>query len=357
MTLYSWVYLLLGGLRLTLAGQPGLQRQIYWLVLLFLFLFVAFRFEIGCDWSGYLNQFDLQRDGGFAETLEARDPAWWTLLEAVHVLGLPYPWINVGTALIFFTGIHMLAQRQPDPLAFLILLFPVLVIQMPMSALRQACAIGVMCMAFCAFMDARLFRFIALTAVAALFHASAALFILLAPLVRGRLTPGRILAAAVLALPGGLVLLSGELAEIARDRYLDSGLEAYGAVYRVAVLSLTGLFFFVMMRRPWNQQFPADVRFATIGAGIMVALFGVVQLSSVIGDRIGYYMIPIQAMLFARIPYLRLGPLRPLFTIGPWLGLGFLLTYWTLSSFHFGVCYRDYRSWMFGFPRDVTFPF
>jgi hypothetical protein len=355
--LYISIYALLVLVRLALSGQPALQRQVYWLVLLFMFVFVAFRFEVGCDWPGYLNQFDIQEDSSFGEALAVREPAWWMVLESVHVLGLPYPWVNVATALIFFAGVHSLARRQPDSLAFLILLFPVLVLQMPMASLRQACAIGIMCAAFAAFIDRRLLKFLMLTGLAAFFHTSAALFILLAPLVRGELTPARMGMAALLAAPGGLLLLTGEIAEVAVARYLDSGLEAYGAIYRVAVLTMTGLFFLLILRRPWKLQYPADVKFATMGALIMVALLPIVQVSSVIGDRIGYYMIPVQALIFARIPYLKLGPLRPLFIAGPWLGLGFVLTYWVLNSWHFQICYREYRSWMFGFPRELTYPF
>ena len=48
----------------------------------------------------------------------------------------------------FFFGAHYMAQRQQNRIAFLILLFPVLIINMPMSGIRQASAIGALCIAF-----------------------------------------------------------------------------------------------------------------------------------------------------------------------------------------------------------------
>jgi hypothetical protein len=167
-TLYAFLVLL----RLAVIGQPALQRQLYWPVLLLLFIFVAFRFEVGCDWPGYLNQYDVQAEGFSPDLLDLREPLWWSIIELTHRLGLPYPWLNVFAATIFFAGLTALALRQPDPLGFLVLCFPVLIMNMPMAAIRQAAAIGVLCFAFNAFSDRRTVRFILLVAVAATLHAS-----------------------------------------------------------------------------------------------------------------------------------------------------------------------------------------
>jgi hypothetical protein len=357
--IYLAVYGLLVLLRLAAVGRPVLLRQLYWPAMLALFVFVAFRFEVGCDWSGYLNQYEVQAEGFRPDILDLREPLWWSIIELTHRLGLPYPWLNVFAALIFFSGLTALARRQPDPLAFLVLCFPVLIMNMPMAAIRQAAAIGVLCFAFNAFTDRRTMRFVLLVGVAATLHASAFVFLLLAPFVRGGLSLGRVAAAAALAVPAALVFVGGALAEMVVERYAAGGIarEAEGAVFRLIPVAGTGAFFLLVMRREWALRFPRDLRLAVFGALVMLATMPLLLLSSVAGDRLGYFVMPLQAMIFARMPYLRLGALKPLFVIAPYLGLGMILGYWVFNSWIFRVCYGDYRTWLFGFPRDITYIF
>ncbi|WP_448579499.1 EpsG family protein [Thermaurantiacus sp.] len=355
--IYVTVYAALILFRLALVGQPKLARQVYPIILSLLFLFSAFRFEVGCDWSGYLKQWEIQQDSSFRDALDASEPLWWAVMEIVHSLGLPYPWVNVVSSAMFFAGAHSLARRQPDRLSFLILLYPVLILQMPMSGIRQGVAIGIMCVAYGAFIDRRLVKYVALTLLAAGFHSSALILLLLAPLVRGELSLGRLLLALPLALVGGAVLLTGEIAAVAAERYLNSGVEAGGGIYRVGILTISGLLYLILMRKRWARDFPRDAKLALIGSLIMVAALPIVVVSSVIGDRIAYYMIPLQAMIFARIPFLFKGKIRLILASGPYLGLGALLSYWVYASFIYVICYREYRSWLLGFPEDITYVF
>ena len=136
-----------------------------------------------------------------------------------------------------------MARRQPNPLAYLVLLFPVLIINMPMSGIRQGAAIGVMFIAFMAFADRALIRFVVLTLVAAGFHPSALLFLLLAPLVTGKYSRDRLLLAASLALPGALRIADGEAVDTAIYRYIDTDANAAGGLFRIGVLGFSALYF------------------------------------------------------------------------------------------------------------------
>ncbi len=344
--IYLGLFSLLSTLRFALIGMRRARLQLYPLVLTALFLFSAFRLDVGCDWTGYLFQYQLYRDITLSDALSNREPLWLGLFMAQHWLGLPYPWINVASSFIFFAGVHVLARRQPDPLAFLILLFPVLIVNMPMSGIRQGAAIGVMCMAFVAFIDRAPLRFVALTLIASGLHASAIIFLLLAPLVTGGYSRKQLALAALLAVPGALALFSGGSAELATSRYVNTGVDAYGALYRTALLFITALFYFVFIRKKWFTYFYNDYKLVTIGSLMMIATLMVLPISSVISDRIGYYPIPIQTMIFARIPFLGLKTNAKLFFIAPYIGLFVFFGVWTLLSFHFKVCYVPYDSWI-----------
>jgi hypothetical protein len=329
--------------------------NLYTVVLFALFLFAAFRFEVGCDWSGYYNQYQLQLGVGWEGAWNKREPLWWLTVELTQRVGLPYPWLNVFSSAIFFAGVHVFARRQPDPLGFLILLFPVLIVNMPMSGIRQGAAIGLICIALAAFVDRRLIRFVVFVFLAAGFHSSAVVFLLLAPLVWGEFTKRRIALAAVLAVPGVVLLAVGGDAELAFSRYVETGTDAFGAAYRTGVLFLSGLFFVLFLRRPWFVTFPKDYKLASLGALMMLCVFPLVALSTVIADRLGYYFIPLQAMIFARTPFLRGGSTGRLLTAAPYVGLALVFIVWTSTSRHFQLCYVPYKTWIFGFPEGRYF--
>lgn len=348
--LYVGLTNLLFFLRLALARQGTLRNQIYFLVLFLLFLFSAFRYDVGCDWSGYYYQYAQAYFDDWTRVITRRDPIWWFSLYQIRVYDLPYPVANVYSSLIFFAGVHVLARRQPDPLAFLILLFPILIINMPMSAIRQGAAIGLFCIALVAFIDRRPLWFGFWVVLASGFHSSVLLFMLLVPLAAGIYSRKRLVLAALLALPGGLLLLSGDSAELATTRYIETDRAANGALFRVGLLGASALYFFLFLRQKWQKTFPEDFSLAHIGAVAMVLSILLLPVSSIIADRFGYYLIPAQAFIFARAPFLPFRSSRALYSALPYAVVLLVFTVWTLNSRHFQMCYIPYNTWLFGFP-------
>ena len=351
MIIYVTISNLMFLLRYALKGKNRIRMQIYPILLALLFIFSGFRFEVGCDWTGYLSQWNRQELSTLQFALLDSEPTWWALIHGLQFLDLSYPWLNVASSAIFFLGVHILARRQPDPLGFLVLLFPILIINMPMSGIRQGAAIGIMCIAFAAFIDKKLLWFTAWTLLASTIHNSAIIFMLLLPLVGGEYTNKHLALAAVLAIPGGFILLSGGAADQAVSRYIGSGADAAGAAFRVMLLFLTGFGYFLILRKGWKWSFPADYKLVSIFALAMTALIVLLPVSTVIGDRLGYYLIPIQVMILARIPYLPIRHSKAIYSVVPYLGLGLVLLIWTSQSWHFQQCYVPYQTWIFGMPQ------
>lgn len=322
----------------------GIRNLLYWIALAGLFAFSAFRYEVGCDWSGYLDNFQLFAGKGYQDVLALREPAHWALIVLIRKSGLPYHTINIVTSALFFIGLHALARRQPNPLGFLVLAFPILIINMPMSAIRQGAAIGFICLAYTAFLDRRLMRFVLFVIGGALFHSSALFFLLLVPFVRGSYSIKNIALSFILAAPGAaLVLIIGAI-EVAASRYIGTGIDAAGAVFRLGLLSLTGLFFLMSLRKRWRQKFPHDYKLVRIGASMMLAAFSLFFISSVIGDRFGYYLVPLQLIIFARLPRLYDTKYEKLImAVSPYMVLGVTFLVWTQSSTLFRQCYLPYQ--------------
>lgn len=121
--------------------QGRIRKQVYLLVLFSLFVFSAFRYRVGCDWSGYYLQLAAAANFDWSTLTRIQEPIWSAILGWTNSSDLPYPIVNVISSAIFFIGVHVFARRQPDPLGFLVLLFPILIINMPMSGIRQGAAI------------------------------------------------------------------------------------------------------------------------------------------------------------------------------------------------------------------------
>lgn len=323
------------------------------ILLVFFFLFAAFRFEVGCDWFGYYSQYRLAETDPYG--LRGLEPLWRGLVLLTDALGLDYPWLNVLSSAIFFAGALAMARRQPDPAAFLIFLFPFLIVNMPMSGIRQAAAIGVLFFAYNAFIDRRLVAFLVIIGTAGLFHTSALAFLLIAPLVGG-FDRARVALAAVLAIPFAFAFANSQMADVITTRYLESGTEAAGALFRVAMLSATALVFFLFLSRAWRERSRGDYPLMIVGSVAMLLLPIILLFSSVIADRLGYFLIPLQAMILARISYLEIGASRRVLTIGPYVVFLALFASYVQYSSLFDTCYEPYRTWLFGTPETRFSP-
>ena len=92
-----------------------------------------------------------------------------------------------------------------------------------------------------------------------------------------------------------------------------------------------------------------------VGSIAMASLLAMVPFSTVISDRIGYYFIPIQGVIFSRVPYLKLVRAQTYYQFAIYGGLGMLLLYWTQMSAIFAQCYIPYQSWIFGMPTFMKY--
>lgn len=325
----------------------------YWFTLVSLFLFSAFRFEVGCDWTGYINQYEAYQNFTDQGLWTRVEPFWIGLFHLQYWFDLPYPWINVFSSALFFAGVHVMARRQPDAFSFLLLLFPILIINMPMSGIRQGAAIGIMFIAFMAFVDRSLIRFVLFTIAAAGLHSSAIVFLMLAPLVTGEYSLRRVGIAVFLAIPGAVLMVGGDAVEVASDRYINSGLDAAGAIFRVGVLGLTAAYFIYFLRRSWDAVFPVDFKLVMLGSLIMIGSFALLPISSVIADRLAYYLIPIQVVILARIPYFSWPVNYSIHVAFPYVLLLIVFVVWISFSSLFHQCYLPYQSWLLGYPEQT----
>lgn len=319
------------------------QKFLYWTILIFLTIFVGFRDDVGCDFTAYQNHFLLGYELTLLKASISSDPAYWLMVSFLDYIGLHSQSLNIVTSIIFFIGMHSLAKRQPNPIAFLALSFPILIINMPMSATRQSISIGLMCLAYSAFIDKRVIKFSLIVFIGSLFHSSILVFLLLTPFIKKRFSIQSIFWGLFFLIPVFFLLINTESATVATSRYLETETDALGAIFRLAVLAFGGIYFFIFFSKSWQKKFPYDFKIVRIGSVLMILSFFLVNISSVIGDRFGYYLIPIQSIIFSRIPYLNLGKFNLIHSLIPYALLTLTFLVWTLTSWHFAKCYIPYQ--------------
>lgn len=357
---YNITYLLLVLLLLVsrLTSNTNTRSVLYFLALGFLFAFAALRYEVGCDYDQYRWIFLSYINKPISEILFGLEPLYYLTSHLVYRAGLPYMWINVICSFVFFLGLHAIAKRQPLPLALLALAFPILIVNMPMSAVRQSISIGIMCFAYLAFSDQQPRKFVLLTVLASLFHTSAIVFILLWPLARKGLTKKAMAITALLAIPSSIFILNleGSLHAITRHILDKEAAVAFGAPIRLALLSLTGLLFLRYFSNEWKYRYDFDYDLVKLGSIIMISIpvfyagsyilsfaIGYHYMTSVTGDRFGYYLVPLQLIILARLPMFYRRKITYLLRVAPYIFLGLILYTWTQISTIYEKCYSPYQ--------------
>lgn len=345
--LYLNIQIIITALRFILNRYKTHRILVFYVLIIFLFLFSALRYEVGCDWSGYQNQWIIAGNSDNLLTFLTTEWLWWGLISLLQYLNFSYISINVASSIIFFMGTYILARHQYDPLGFLILLFPILIINMPMSGIRQGAAIGVICIAFVSFTQSKLRSYIFWVIVASGLHISAIAFLSLAPFVKKTSKIYRVFSVSVLVAILTLALLMASTIDIVSQRYLSSGSsDAKGAIFRTGLLALSGAYFLIFLKKRWNSCYPSELPLITIGCIGMIGLFFLAVFSSVIGDRMSYYFIPLQSIIFARIPMLHLRNQRELHFLFPYTLILVTFLVWTQTSPHFMACYVPYQTWL-----------
>jgi hypothetical protein len=127
--------------------------------------------------------------------------------------------------------------------------------------------------------------------------------------------------------------------------YVSSGLEAGGGVFRVLPVFATGVIFIGALRNKWQATFKRDYGLMTFASFGMIGLLPLVMISSVMGDRFGYYLMPLAYAIQARAYKLFRPGLSLIVFLVPLLAAVVLFIGWTSLSWIFLSCYTPYKTW------------
>lgn len=275
----------------------------FWILMLVLYvLFMGLRDVVGGDWLNYLEKFNLEAYGmTYMDALEHGDPGYWLL----QVLAHDYKWgihgVNTIGAIFSLTGLIVFVRRLPNPwLGFTIAISYAVVVVM-FGYVRQGIALGFVFWGIVALGDKRFLRFVFLIILAASFHKSAVVMIGLGLFQQGKGKIFKVVAIIIIAVGVYAAFMSGNEGYLVKQ-YVDAKMQSSGALIRVIMNLIPGLIF-LWYRKEWQRQYTDYGFWHLIALGSIASLF-LVGFASTAVDRMALYFIPIQIVVFSRLPYL-----------------------------------------------------
>jgi hypothetical protein len=303
--------------------RPDLRRPVQGgpvliLIGLMILAMIGFRYEVGGDWANYLGIFDEFRYANLREAVAMGDPGYSALNWLAMRLGFSIWFVNLVCAACFTWGLVRFTRQQPNPWLALCVAVPYLIIVVAMGYTRQAVAIGFMLAGMSEFRRHHsMVRFGVYIIAGALFHKTA---VIILPLVAFAATQNRwvmIGIGGVLGLILYYLLLNAGIDTLMQN-YVEAEYDAQGAAVRVSMNVLPAVIFLLFQKRFGFDEFDRKLwRNFSLAALVALVLLMVMQ-SSVVVDRLALYLIPLQLVVFSRLPFAfsRGGAPNGLLTIG-----------------------------------------
>lgn len=263
-------------------------------------LVIGLRFEVGVDWSNYLDHLENSIDLTGLEAIERGEPAYWGLNWMTANAGAGIWVINLICAAAFVSGLFTFCSRLPNTWLALSVAMPYMAIVMAMNYTRQGAAFGLVLWALLALHDGRMLRFVAFIVLATLFHKSAAILMPLGAAVSIRNRWWTLAWVGIVSL-AAYYLFIAESQETIVESYLAEQMASDGAVIRV-IMNVVPAVVFLLTRHRFDMV-PAERQFWTWMSFLVLLFIPALWISpsSTAVDRFGLYFMPIQLMGYSRL--------------------------------------------------------
>lgn len=330
---------------LALSAVGNMQRPhtvFFLLSAIFLVWFMGFRYETGCDYRGYLHRWEyFSQPSSLVQLLKGEEAGFAFLMSSIKALGLDYAWFNAAvSAILVFFYIRFARAHAFAPL-ILALLFPVIIVQLGMSGIRQALAGGSLMLAFNAFAKKQKLRTAIWILAGTQFHTSVAIFLPISFLAGRKFNTVKLAASIFILGPVAAILLAGR-AETYGSRYLDGTVTSGGAIIRYILVFLP-VPFFIKYHSEIQRAFPNVFPLLKLGTIIIIALSPLIILSSIALHRLNYYVMPLSVLLCVYVGAV-MSEKVPQAQWFPVLAYGTYSIFWFFSSRHAQSCYIPYEN-------------
>jgi hypothetical protein len=278
------------------------QGRVMFVLVCFVFAIVmGLRHEVGGDWFSYLAYFQYIETLNLGWAAELKDPGYTLLNWIISWLGGDIHVVNLVCATIIMVGVMRFCRTSPNPWLALLVAVPYLLIVVGMGYTRQAVAIGFIMFGLVSLGNGRTLSFVICVLLGALFHSSSVLIIPIAGLAssRRRIWSALWVASSFLV---AYVVLFREESDALWQNYVEAEMYSYGAIERVLMNVVAAVLLLVFHRRLLEES--QNRRLWIIFSWLSLACLPVVFLASTAVDRMALYLLPLQLVVFSRLPNL-----------------------------------------------------
>lgn len=287
---------------LSLSSINRRHTSMLWLILFFSFVvFTGLRHEVGGDWFSYIKYYNSTKYFSFWAYLSLSDPGYMLLSWVSYQLDGGMYLVNTFAAILFLTCIIIFCRAQPLPFLAFSVATPYLIFVISMGYTRQAIAMGFVMLGLKYLSEDGVKRYLFYLAIAALFHKSAVILLPLAIFYHHRGFAGRLLGVGAFSIIMGYLFIADHY-ETLWVNYVDTKMQSDGGLIRLLMNFFPSLLFFIYYRRI-KQTWP-DYRIWLVFAITTVVLLPLVGFASTAVDRVALYLIPLQLVVFSRLPLL-----------------------------------------------------
>lgn len=341
-----WPYWLMYSIPALIALSLGRQRRISpllpWLLLgLFFTLCIGLRDQVGADWWNYLAMYQKEKWKTLSDSFLYGDPGYVLLNRLMAMLGWGVYGVNFICGAIFTIGLVAFCRPLRRPWLAFAVAVPYLIVVVAMGYSRQGVALGLIFWALAFLEQGKFLPYIGFIAVAALFHQTAIIMIPLGIFLYRSGWVYRILSVIIVFWALWDALVADDIRNLV-DAYITQQMYSQGAYIRVAMNSVAAVFLLIYWKE-WKQTYPNALLWLWMALASLVCLL-TVNFATTATDRVALYLIPLQIVVFSRLPYLARKTIRPHATVqGVLLGYGLVLFVWLNFATHaqYWIPYRN----------------
>ena len=305
------------------------------LIAFILILVIGLRMS-GGDWNNYFRRFQDMATLTLDQALEIKDVGYQLIGYYAYDWNLGFFAVTLLCAFISIVGLIVFLKRQINPWLGLSVAIPYLVIVVYMGYMRQGVALGLVMWGLVALSRGSFIRFLAFLMLAVTFHKSAIMMVAFGIFSKRR---GWMLKLIGIAAAGAGVwsafVSSG--ADALWVNYVDAQMQSGGAMIRVLLNAIPAVLL-LMFRKEWKKHFDDYTLWFMIALASLAAV-GLVSFASTAVDRMVLYFLPLQVIVFSRLPFLARNKVSPKVTtfliilfyfivLSVWLNFGAFSKYW-----------------------------
>ena len=336
MTIYFLIYFFTLYCALFLDKQQQKNILLFIIFGLFLVLIIGFRYQVGGDWYNYLAHYEFTKHETINDILKKPEILHYLLnwIAAKNDWGVYFT--NVIYGIIFTIGLIKFVKNEPYPWLEITIAIPYLFLVVAMGYSRQGVAIGLFMLAITYLRENKFYVYVILILIATLFHRTAILLLPLGVFLYGK----NIYLKYLMIIPiiyGTYTLFSTEGGRQLWQNYVVAGMISNGAKIRVAMTFISALIFFYVKDK-WKEEYH-DYEFWKWISILSVVAIVLVNFASTAVDRIALYFIPLQLVVFGRLPELLKDKYNPnqikflitlyyFFVLFVWLNFAIHAKYW-----------------------------